>query len=174
MSNRAGLVTFKGSPIHISGPGVKVGQTAPGFSAVGQDLKDVTLDQFKGKTVILNSVPSLDTGICDMQGKRFNQEAAALGDHVVILFVSRDLPFAQKRWCGATDAKAVTTASDFRKHDFGKAYGLEMVDGPLAGLLARAVYVIDKTGKIAYEQIVPEIAQEPDYAAALAAAKAAG
>lgn len=173
MSNRAGLVKFKGNPIHISGPGVKVDQAAPDFTAVGQDLKDVTLGHFKGKTVIVNSVPSLDTGICDLQGKRFNQEAGALGDDVVILFVSRDLPFAQKRWCGATDSKAVTTASDFRSHSFGKAYGLEMVDGPLAGLLARAVYVIDKDGKIAYEQIVPEIAQEPDYAPVLAAAKSA-
>ncbi len=172
MSTRTGLVKFKGNPVGIGGPGVKVGDAAPAFTVVGNDLKDVSLDQFKGKTVIINSVPSLDTGICDLQGKRFNQEAAALGDGVVVLVISRDLPFAQKRWCGAVDAKAVTTASDFRGHSFGKAWGLEMVDGPLAGLLARAVYVVGKDGKIKYEQIVPEIAQEPDYAPVLAAAKA--
>lgn len=171
-SNRSGLVTFKGGPVNIGGPGVKVGDAAPNFKGVTTDLKECTLADLKGKVVLISSVPSLDTGICDISTKRFNQEAGTLGDAVVVT-VSRDLPFAQKRWCGAADAKAVTCVSDFRGHEFGQAYGLEMKDGPLAGLLARAVLVVGKDGKIVYQQIVPEIAQEPDYDKALAAAKAA-
>lgn len=173
MANRAGLVTFKGNPIHISGPGVKVGDAAPDFTAVSQDLKTCSLGDFKGKTVILSSVPSLDTGICDLQTKRFNKEAGELAG-VAIVTISRDLPFAQKRWCGAVDARSITVVSDFRDRSFGRNWGLEMVDGPLAGLLARAVYVVDKNGRIVYEQIVPEIAQEPDYDPVLTAAKQAG
>jgi len=171
MSQRKGLVTFKGNPITLTGDDVKVGDPAPDFTGVKIDLSEISLSDYKGKIVILSSVPSLDTGICDLQTKRFNQEAAANPD-VVVLTVSLDLPFAQKRWCGAVDANAVITVSDFRHRQFGPKYGLEIADSPLAGLIARSVMVIDKTGKIVYQQIVPEIAQEPDYDAVLAAVKA--
>lgn len=171
MTERKGLVTFKGNPISLAGDAVKVGDAAPDFTGVKIDLSEISLSDYKGKIVILSSVPSLDTGICDLQTKRFNQEAAANPD-VVVLTVSLDLPFAQKRWCGAVDANAVITVSDFRHRQFGPRYGLEIADSPLAGLIARGVMVIDKAGKIAYQQIVPEIAQEPDYDAALAAVNA--
>ena len=173
MSTRTGLVTLKGNGITLSGNPVKVGDPAPAFTAIGNDLSPVELANYKGKVVIISSVPSLDTGICDLQTKRFNQEAGSLGDDVVILTISRDLPFAQKRWCGATDSEAVTTVSDFRHGAFGPGYGLEIADSPLQGLLARAVLVVDRDGKITYQQIVPEIAQEPDYDPVIEAAKAA-
>jgi len=172
MADRTGLVTLKGNPLTLSGNPVGVGDAAPDFAGTGLDLGDVKLSDHKGKVVILSTVPSLDTGICDLQTKRFNKEAAA-GDFVV-LTVSADLPFAQKRWCGATDSQAVVCVSDFRSRSFGEKYGLTIADGPLASLIARSVMVIDKGGKIVYQEIVPEIAQEPDYDAALAAAKAAG
>jgi len=171
MAERTGLVTFKGNPITLTGEPVGVGDTAPDFVGTGIDLSDIKLSDYAGKVVILSTVPSLDTGICDLQTKRFNKEAEA-GD-CVVLTVSADLPFAQKRWCGATDSNAVVCASDFKRREVGKKYGLEIADGPLQSLIARSVMVIDKNGKIAYQEIVPEIAQEPDYDAALKAAKAA-
>lgn len=172
MANRTGLVTLKGNPLTLSGKPVAVGDAAPDFTGTGLDLADVALSSYKGKVVILSTVPSLDTGICDLQTKRFNKEAAA-GDFVV-LTVSADLPFAQKRWCGATDSAAVVCVSDFKRREVGEKYGLTIADGPLATLIARSVMVIDKSGKITYQEIVPEIAQEPNYDAAIAAARAAG
>ena len=171
MSDRKGLVTFKGSPITLRGGEVKLGAKAPKFSALANDLSVKTLADYQGKVVIISSVPSLDTGVCDTMTRRFNVEAGKLGDKAVVLTVSRDLPFAQKRWCGAADAKNIVALSDFRERDFGKKYGLEIADGPLAGLLARAVLVVDQAGKVAYQEIVKEIATEPNYDAAIAEAQ---
>lgn len=170
MPQRSMTVTLKGTPFPLAGDEVGVGDPAPGFTGTGLDLGDVSLSDYAGKTVILSTVPSLDTGICDLQTKRFNQEAGDGG--LVVLTVSCDLPFAMKRWCGATDSEAVVCVSDFKSRSFGKAYGLEIADGPLKSLIARSVMVIDPSGKIVYQEIVPEIAQEPDYDAALHAAKA--
>lgn len=165
-------VNFKGNPVPLSGNVPGVGADAPDATLVANDLSDLKLSSHKGKVVVLSVVPSLDTGVCDKQTRRFNQEADKLAG-VVVLTVSRDLPFAQKRWCGAADAKSVVTASDFRGGKFGEAYGLVMAGGPLAGLLARAVLVVGKDGRVKYLELVPEIAQEPNYDGALAAAKAA-
>lgn len=169
----ARTVTLKGeTTIHLTGTEVGVGDAAPDFAGTGLDLSEVKLSDYAGKVVILSTVPSIDTGICDLQTKRFNKEAGE--NDFIVLTVSCDLPFAMGRWCGATDSQAVHCVSDFKERGFGKAYGLEMADGPLATLLARSVSVIDKGGKIVYQELVPEIAQEPDYDAAIAAAKAAG
>ncbi len=166
-------VTFKGTPVPLTGDGPAIGADAPDATLVGADLSEVRLSSFKGATVILSIVPSLDTGICDIETKRFNAEAANVPD-VKIVTVSRDLPFAQKRWCGAAGAGNVITLSDFRDGNFGKAYGNVLAGSPLAGLLCREVLVVGKDGLVKYRQLVPEIAQEPDYAAVIAAAKAAG
>jgi len=147
---------------------VKAGQNAPDFTALDNGLKPVKLSDAKGKVVILSSVPSLDTPTCDTETRRFNQEAAKLGANVEIWTISRDLPFAQKRFCGAEDIENVTTASAFRD-SFGEDYGVTIADGPMAGLLARAVVVIGSDGNVAYAELVPEIAQEPNYDAALGA-----
>jgi len=173
MSDRKGRVTFKGSPITLRGKEAKVGAKAPGFSAVGNDLSAKKLADYQGKVVIISAVPSLDTGVCDTMTRRFNVEAGKLGDQAVVLTISRDLPFAQKRWCGGADAKNIVTLSDFRERDFGKKYGLEIADGPIAGLLARAVLVVDKAGTVVYQEIVKEIATEPNYDAAIAEAQKA-
>lgn len=169
MSDRTGIVTFKGNPVTLTGQAVKVGDAAPDFKAVGNDLSEVSLSQFKGKTVVISAVPSLDTGVCDAQGKRFNDEAIKLGDDVVVLVISEDLPFAQKRWCGASNATAVKTVSDYKDRNFGQNYGLYIKE---LGLLTRAVLVVDKQGRIAYQEIVPEVTTHPNYDAAIAAAKA--
>lgn len=168
----ARTVTLKGNPLNLTGTEVGVGDTAPEFTGTGLDLGEVKLSDYAGKVVILSTVPSLDTGICDLQTKRFNQEAGA--NEFVVLTVSCDLPFAMGRWCGATDSQAVVCVSDFKQRSFGKAYGLEIADGPLATLIARSVSVIGKDGKITYQELVPEITQEPDYDAAITAAKSAG
>lgn len=170
MSERAGLVTFKGNPIKISGPGITVGQQAPDFQVTANDLSTKTLADFAGKVVIVSSVPSLDTPVCDKSTRKFNEDASKIPG-LMIVTISRDLPFAQKRWCAAAGIQNVVTLSDFRDHSFGKAYGYEIVDGALAGILARAIVVIDKQGVIRHEQIVAEIAQEPDYDKALAVAQ---
>ena len=163
-------VTLKGNPIHTSGDLPKTGSQAPDFVLVKGDLSDVSLASFKGKKKILNIVPSLDTGTCAASAKRFNDEVKKLSE-TVVLTVSMDLPFAQDRFCKAENLANVITLSDMRKKDFGKRYGVEIVDGPLAGLLARAVVVLDASDKVVYTQQVPEIAQEPDYDKALAAVK---
>jgi len=163
---------FKGTPVPLSGDGVKVGDDAPNATLVGNDLSEVKLSSLKGTTVILSIVPSLDTGVCDKSTRKFNEDAAKVPG-VKIVTVSRDLPFAQKRWCGAAGATNVTTLSDFRDGNFGKAYGDVMTGGPLAGLLGRAVIVVGKDGRVKYVEQVPEITQEPNYDAAVAAAKSA-
>ena len=170
MTERTDIVTFKGKPVTLVGNAVSVGSPAPGFTVSGNDLSEIELSGYLGKVVILSSVPSLDTPVCDRETRRFNEEAGGLGDGAVVLTVSMDLPMAQKRWCGAAGIDRVVTASDYKDRTCGEACGLYIKE---LGLLARAVYVIDSKGVIQYEEIVSEIAQEPDYAAAIAAAKAA-
>lgn len=165
MSHR---VTFKGSPVQLSGQPIKPGDKAPDFQVVANDLSTVGLPT--GRTTILLAVPSLDTGVCDMETRRFNQEAANLPG-VEMLVISMDLPFAQQRWCGNAGVDKVRTASDFRGGHFGKAYGTLIADGPMAGLEARAVFVVDPQGIVRHVEYVADIAQEPNYAAAIAAAR---
>ncbi|MCE5328062.1 MAG: thiol peroxidase [Planctomycetaceae bacterium] len=164
-------VTLNGSPLNLSGNEVKVGHVAPDFTAVTNDLAEFKLSSVtRKKVVVLSAVPSLDTPVCDIETRRFNQEAAALGDDVQIVTISMDLPFAQKRWCGAAGVDKVVVVSDHRDASFGKAYGL-LIDG--LRLLARAVFVVDREGKVCHAQIVPEIAKEPDYGAILDAVRQA-
>lgn len=170
MSDRNGAVTFKGNPMTLSGEALTVGQPAPAFTLTAQDMSDKTLADYAGKVVILSTVPSLDTPVCQVQTKKFNEEAAGLGDDVVILTVSVDLPMAQKRWCGAEGVDKVETLSDFKDHNFMTAYGLRIKE---LGLIARSVSVIDKAGNLAYHQLVEEVVNEPDYAPVIDAAKAA-
>ena len=168
MEERKGLVTMKGKPVTLVGQAVKVGQKAPDFEVTANDLSPVKFSSFAGKVCIIASVPSLDTSVCDMETRKFNEKAAELGSDVVVLTISMDLPFAQKRWCGAAGIKNVQTLSDYRDASFGNAYGVLIKD---LRLLARAVFVVDKKGVVRYLQIVPEIATEPDYDAALKAVK---
>lgn len=163
-------ITFRGDPIHTAGSLPAVGSAAPEFTLTGLDLADVVSADFAGSTLVLNIFPSLDTGVCAASVRRFNEEAASL-EGAVVLNVSADLPFAQGRFCGAEGIENAKTASAFRS-DFGAAYGVVMSDGPLAGLLSRAVVVVDGAGTVTYAEQVPEIGQEPDYDAALAAARA--
>lgn len=165
-------IKFKGNPVHTVSDLPGVGSKAPDFKLTKGDLADVSLKDFQGKVKILNIVPSLDTSTCALSAKMFNQEIKKLGG-AIVLNVSRDLPFAQARFCKAEGVDVVIPLSEMRDRSFGKAYGAEMVDGPLAGLLSRAVVVLDAADKVVYVQQVPEIAQEPDYVSALAAARAA-
>src|SRR5215472_17803949 len=169
--DRTGVVTFKGGPVTLSGPEIKPGQAAPDFSVVDNALQTVKLSDASGKVLILSAVPSLDTPVCDKETGRFNEEASKLGDQVEVWTVSMDLPFAQKRWCGAADISRVRTVSDFRERSFGQNYGVLIKDTPLAGVHARAVFVVGKDGNIKHAEYVKEIATEPDYDAALKAAK---
>jgi thiol peroxidase len=146
------------------------GSQAPDFSLVGVDLAEVSRQSHAGKRLILNIFPSVDTGVCAASVRTFNQRAAEAGD-AVVLCISKDLPFAHKRFCGAEGIEGVHGVSSFRGDDFGGAYGVTMTDGPLQGLFARAVVVVDGDGKVLHSELVPEIAQEPDYDAALAAAR---
>jgi thiol peroxidase len=168
MEERKGLVTMKGKPVTLVGQAVKVGQKAPDFEVTANDLSPVKLSSFAGKVCIIASVPSLDTSVCDLETRKFNEKAAQLGGDVVVLTISMDLPFAQKRWCGAAGIKNVQTLSDHRDASFGRAYGVLIKD---LRLLARAVFVVDKKGVVRYLQIVSEIATEPDYDAVLKAVK---
>jgi thioredoxin-dependent peroxiredoxin len=168
MTERKNLVTMKGKPVTLTGKPVKVGQQAPDAEVVANDLSAMKLSSYFGKKCLIASVPSLDTSVCDMETRKFNEEAGKLGSDVVVLTISMDLPFAQKRWCGAAGIKNVITLSDYRYASFGNAYGVLIKD---LHLLARAVFVVDKAGVVRYVQIVPEIATEPDYAAALEAVK---
>jgi thiol peroxidase len=161
-------ITLKGNPIHTSGNLPNVGAAAPDFVLTKEDLSNVSLGDFAGKKKILNIVPSLDTGVCQTSMVKFNERAAEAGG-AVILTVSRDLPFAQKRFCTEKGIERVIAVSEMRNRDFGKAYGVEITDGPLAGVLARAVVVIDENNKVAHCELVPEIVQEPNYDAALKA-----
>jgi len=168
MTERVGAVIFGGKPAALLGNELKVGDAAPDFTAVGNDLKPVALSQLKGKVVVAASVPSLDTPTCDLETRRFNAEAVKLGPDVVILTVSMDLPFAQKRWCGAAGVDRVVTVSDHRDASFGIGYGVLLKD---VRLLARAVFVLDRQGIIRYMQLVKETGTEPDYAPVLQAVK---
>ena len=168
MQERDGIVTMKGNPITLMGTEIHVGDKAPDFVAIDNDLNPVSFDSFRGKVCIVSSVPSLDTPVCDMETRRFNDEAGRLGDDVEILTISMDLPFAQKRWCGAAGVDRVQTLSDHRDAAFGQAYGV-LIKG--LRLLARAVFVVDKEGTIRYMELVKEIASEPDYDSVLTAVK---
>jgi thiol peroxidase len=165
-------ITFKGNPIQTSGTLPKAGTVAPAFVLTGADLSDVGLEQFAGKRKILNIVPSLDTPVCALSARRFNQEAAALPDTVVIN-ISADLPFAQKRFCDGEKLANVVTLSTLRSPAFGKDYGVVIATGPLAGLMSRAVLVLDRQNRVVHAEQVPEIAQEPNYDAALFAVRKA-
>lgn len=160
-------VTLGGNPVNTVGDLPAVGSPAPSFTLAGADLSDVTPDAYRDKKVVLNIFPSIDTATCATSVRTFNERAADRDD-AVVLCVSEDLPFAQSRFCGAEGLKSVVTASTFRS-DFGEAYGVKLVDGKLAGLLARAVVVLDESGTVVHTELVPEIASEPDYGAALTA-----
>lgn len=162
-------ITLRGNPINTVGELPAVGSPAPGFSLTGTDLGTVNDEQFRGKPFLLNIFPSVDTPVCASSVRTFNEHATANG--LTVVCVSKDLPFAQKRFCGAEGVENVVTASAFRD-GFGEDYGVTIVDGPMAGLLARAVVVVGANGDVLYSELVPEIAQEPDYEAAVAASKA--
>ncbi|MCB9771861.1 MAG: thiol peroxidase [Candidatus Omnitrophica bacterium] len=165
---RNNIVTMKGNAITLLGNDVSVGQKAPEATVVANDLSEVQISSFFGKKLIISVVPSLDTGTCDLQTKRFNKEAGNLGDTVKILTISMDLPFAQKRWCGATASDKIQTLSDYRYGSFGEAYGLLIKN---LRLLTRAILIIDETGTIQYKQLVTEVTKEPDYESVLTALK---
>ena len=167
---RAGAVTMRGNPMTLVGPEVKVGQKAPNFNAVGKGMQPATLDQFKGKVKIISALPSLDTPVCDMETRRFNEEASKLPGGVEILTISMDLPFAQARWCGAAGVDKITTLSDWRSADFGHKYGALIKE---LHLLARAVFVVDKNDNVTYVEYVKEVANQPNYEAVIEAAKKA-
>lgn len=159
-------ITFRGNSVHTSGNLPAVGATAPDFTLVSGELAEVSLADYKGKNVVLNIFPSLDTGVCAASVRRFNKEAAGL-NNTVVLGISADLPFAAGRFCSAEGIDNVITLSTFRNSAFGNDYGLLMTDGPLQGLLGRAVVVINPEGRVVYTELVPEIAQEPDYHSAI-------
>lgn len=163
-------ITFHGNPIHTSGELPAKGAQVPDFKLTKTDLSDVGLKDFAGKKKILNITPSLDTGVCATSAKKFNEAVSALGN-VALLNVSADLPFAAGRFCESNGLKNIVALSTFRSPDFAKAYGVAIVDGPLAGLTARAVVVLDAQNKVIHAELVPEIGQEPNYDAALAAVK---
>ncbi len=161
-------ITLKGNPVQTIGDLPAEGAKAPAFTLTRTDLSDAGPDTFAGKALVLNIFPSIDTPVCATSVRRFNEEAAGRDD-TEVLCISADLPFAHGRFCAAEGLEGVISLSTFRSPEFGRDYGVIMTSGPLKGLLARAVVIIDKAGKVAYTELVPEIAQEPDYAAALAA-----
>ncbi len=169
MSEKTGIITFKGNPMTLLGPELKVGDAAPDFVVVDNGLTAASLSSYAGKIKIISAVPSLDTPVCDTETRRFNLEAASLPGDIVVLTVSLDLPFAQKRWCGAAGIDKVVTLSDYRDRSFGLGYGVLIKE---LLLLTRAVFVVDAANTIRYIQVVPEVTGEPDYAAAIAAANA--
>jgi thioredoxin-dependent peroxiredoxin len=160
MAERFGIITMKGKPLTLVGREVKAGDQAPDFEVLANDLSPFKLSSLQGKVVIISSVPSLGTPACDIETRRFNEEAAKLGPEVAVLTISMDLPFAQKRWCGAAGVERVTTYSDHREASFGLAYGVLIKE---LRLLARAVLVVDKAGVVRYLQVVKELANEPNY-----------
>lgn len=163
-------ITLGGNPIHTNGELPNVGSVAPAFTLTGSDLKDVSLADFAGQKLVLNIFPSIDTSVCAASVRRFNQEAAAL-QNTKVLNVSRDLPFAHKRFCAAEGIDQVLSLAEYKNHNFGNAYGVAIADSAFAGLLARAVLVLNEQGHVLHSELVPEIGQEPDYAAALTALK---
>ncbi len=160
MSERTEVITMKGQKLTLLGSEVRTGEKAPDFEVIANDLSTVKFSSFSGKVCIITSVPSLDTSVCDTMTRRFNQQAAAVGKDVVVLTISMDLPFAQKRWCGAAGIENVQTLSDHRDASFGKAFGVLIKE---LRLLARAVFVIDRESILRHIQIVPELTSEPDY-----------
>jgi thioredoxin-dependent peroxiredoxin len=170
MMERPGKVTFKGSPLTLVGGELKSGDSAPDFTLIANDLRKVALSESAGKVRLISVVPSLDTGICDQQTRRFNEEAATLGADVVIYTVSADLPFAQARWCGAAGVENLQTLSDHYDMSFGDAYGTHVKE---LRVNSRAIFVVDRDGKVVYSEYVPEIASHPDYEAALEAVRKA-
>ncbi len=168
MEGRERTVTMKGNSLTLTGNEVKVGHQAPDFEVIANDMSSVKLSSFKNKVLIICSVPSLDTAVCDIETRRFNEEASKLGSEVAVLTISMDLPFAQKRWCGAAGVENVRTLSDYRNASFGEAYGVLIKE---LRLLARAVFVVDRNGIIRYMQIVDELTNEPDYESVLNAVK---
>ena len=161
---RTGVITFKGNPLTLLGPELHIGEDAPDFNVVNGSLEAVGLSNFSGKTIVISAVPSLDTPVCEIQTKRFNEEAASRD--AAIITISLDLPFAQNRFCSANSIKAVTVLSDYQHREFAQSYGILIKE---LALLARAVFVLSADGKLVYQQIVPEVTDEPDYEAALAA-----
>ncbi len=170
LKERNDLVTMHGKPVVLLGDQVSSGENAPDFMVVDKDFKPVALADFKGKPCVISAVPSLDTPVCSLQTKRFNSEIVNLPQNVVVMTISMDLPFAQKRFCDAEKVDRVLVLSDHVQREFGMRYGLLIKD---MGLLARAVFALDGEGKIAYKQLVPELTNEPDYDAALNAARQA-
>lgn len=162
-------ITFKNNPVTLLGKEVKVGDKAPNFSVLANDLSPVTLEDSAGKVRLISAVPSLDTGVCDQQTRKFNEAAAELGENVVVLTLSVDLPFAQKRWCAAAGIENVQTLSDHRDLSFGQAYGVAIEE---LRLLARAIFVVDAQDNVTYVEYVSEATTHPDYEAAIAAVKA--
>ena len=163
MSERTGLVTFAGNPVTLTGNEIKVGDKAPDFTGINQSLEAVSLSSFSGKTVVIAIYPSIDTGICQKQNRKFNELASQMDD-VVVLSVSLDLPFAQKRFCAAEGLDSIVTLSDHREREFGNKYGYLIKE---LALLARGTVIVDKDGIVQLVEIVPEITTEPDYDAAL-------
>jgi thiol peroxidase len=163
-------ITLKGNLIHTNGELPKMGTIAPDFALVTKELATVSLEKFKGKRVVLNIFPSLDTPVCSMSVRKFNELAEQM-ENTVILCISRDLPFAQARFCGAEGLEKVITLSEFRNDDFSTKYGVKIADGPMLGLMARAVVILDEKLEVIYTELVPEIAQEPDYEKALQSLK---
>lgn len=161
-------ITFKGNPVNTSGNLPAKGSQAPEFTLVKSDLSNLSLKDLNGKKLILNIFPSLDTSVCATSVRKFNQLAASM-KNTLVLAVSKDLPFAHGRFCTTEGITNVTTLSGFRDTGFGKAYGVDTIDGPLAGLYARSIVIIDETGKVVYTELVPETTQEPDYDTALKA-----
>jgi len=168
MAERPGLITIKGNPLTLVGKEVQVGRKAPDFTVLDNDLEPIDLSAYAGKVKVISVVPSLDTPVCDAQTRRFNMEAGNLGDDVVILTISMDLPFAQKRWCGAAGVEKVHTLSDYRDASFGEAYGMLIKE---LRLLARGVLVVDRDDVVRYAKLVKEVTEEPDYAEVLDAVK---
>ncbi len=168
MKERTGVVTMRSNPLTLMGNELKIGSTLPDVELLGNDLSAVRLSSFRGKICVISSVPSLDTPVCDIETRKFNDMAAKLSKDTVILTVSMDLPFAQKRWCGAAGVDKVVTLSDHRKGEFGEAFGVMLKE---LRLLARAVFIADRNGLVRYAQLVPEITKEPDYEAVMGALK---
>jgi thiol peroxidase len=164
----AAEVTMKGQPIALAGQPVSVGEKAPEFTALDAEFQPVSLDAFRGRPVLVSAVPSLDTPVCSLQTRRFHEALSRLPDDVVVITISMDLPFAQKRFCGQEDIRDMVVLSDSARREFGRAYGVAIPD---RGLLARSVFVIDREGIVRYVQIVPEITEEPRYDDALAAVR---
>lgn len=168
MEEHDGLITMKGNPLTLMGNLSQVGESAPDFEILDNDLSPVKLSSFQGKVCVIVSVPSLDTPVCDMETRRFNEEAGNLGSNVSIITISMDLPFAQSRWCGAAGVEKVITLSDHFNASFGMAYGVLIKE---LRLLARAVFVVDREGVIQYTQLVKEVTDEPDYDEVIEAVK---